>query len=118
MEPGKVKHTLPRGSTRIACFQIHALHSVSSIRLLKIGLEKPDAVERDSLYSNGYTKDVIVCTLHLVDLDDLENHTSYDALSYTWEIYFQYFGAKKMQQMQMHYCDQGTDHMQRHGSSD
>ncbi|KAF4637025.1 hypothetical protein G7Y89_g1065 [Cudoniella acicularis] len=91
----RVESTLREALQELSEFTYSPLPSAGSIRLLEINLEKPDLEEEDKLYSDGHTKDVIVCTLHTVDLNDLENPTSYDALSYTWGNPFSVFRSKE-----------------------
>lgn len=56
-------------------FTYRPLPSASSIRLVEISLDEQDLENRDKSYSDGYTKDIIVCSLHVADLDDRETPT-------------------------------------------
>lgn len=84
MESSKIGPTLHEALRELQKLTYTPLPSGSSIRLLEISLDEPDPEERDQTLSDGYTKDVLVCTLHTLDLDDRETPASYDALSYTW----------------------------------
>lgn len=76
-------------------FTHRPLPSATSIRLLEINLDEHNLENRDKSYSDGYSKDIIVCSLHVADLDDRETPTLYDALSYTWGNPFSIFRSKE-----------------------
>jgi hypothetical protein len=91
----RLEPTLREALQELPEFTYASLPSASSIRLLEISTKKCNPKEEDKSYSDGYTKDVIVCKLHTADLDDLENPPSYDALSYTWGNPFSIFRSKE-----------------------
>lgn len=91
MESSKTEHAL----VEFQKFTYTPLPTASSIRLLEISLEKPDLEERDKSFGDECTEDILVCTLHTLDLDDRKTPTSYDALSYTWGNPFSVFRSEE-----------------------
>lgn len=91
---GRTRDTIGEALESFPDFVYDTLPSASTIRLLDINLDKPSQQSIHKSCSEQYIEDIIVCSLHNVDLDSGET-PAYDALSYTWGNPFSIYRSKE-----------------------